>query len=35
MGGGFFNVTGEESALKKKIESAKSKIRSLEKKKCR
>jgi hypothetical protein len=34
MGGGFFNATGEESALKKKIESAKSKIRSLEKKKA-
>jgi len=34
MGGGYLNATGEESALKKKISSAKSKIRSLEKKRA-
>lgn len=34
MGGGFFNATGEESAIKSKIASAKSKIRSLERKKA-
>lgn len=34
MGGGFLNATGEESALKKKISTAKNEIRSLEKKKA-
>jgi hypothetical protein len=34
MGGGFLNATGEESALKKKIATAKNEIRSLEKKKA-
>jgi len=34
MGGGYLNATGEESALKKKIATAKNEIRSLEKKKA-
>lgn len=34
MGGGFLNVSGEESSIKSKIASAKSKIRSLEKKRA-